>query len=110
MTHQEYIQRLKDSPFNDEFIQDMLGYITKYPNVITESIKMGQIINDDIEGDTMDYVAGLVGHLENKIGVMFLTLTFMGSSQEIWDNYVSYKFFGTLKMTQNGLTYVYATE
>jgi len=111
MTHQEYIQRLKDAPFQDDAIQQMLDYITEYPHVITESIKMGQIITDDIEGDTMVYVAALVDHLENQIGLIFLTLTFLGTSEEIWENFVAYGFFRSLKIIEkNGITFVDATE
>ena len=111
MTHEEYIQRLKDAPFQDEKIQELLGYIDQHPNIIEESMKLANVVTLGNVGDTMEWVSKIVNRLEEKYGAIRLTLMFLGTTQEIWDNFVAYAFLRTLKITEkNNITYVYANE
>jgi hypothetical protein len=111
MTHEEYIQRLKDAPFHEEKIQELLGYIEQYPDLIEDSMKLSNAITLGNVGDTMEWVSRVVDRLEGQLGVILLTLIFLGTTQEIWDNFVAYAFLRTLKITEkNGITYVDATE
>jgi hypothetical protein len=111
MTQEVYIQRLKDSPFQDKTIQVMFDCIDIHPDLISDSIKVGKLITQNVNGDTMEYVSDIVERFEKINGVLGLTLMFLGTSQEIWDTYLGYVFFRTIKITEkNGITFVDATE
>jgi tRNA splicing endonuclease len=111
MTHEEYIQRLKDSPFQDKTIQVMFECIDIHPDLISDSINVGKLITQNVNGDTMEYVSDIVQRFEKINGVLGLTLMFLGTSQEIWDNYLVYGALRSLGITEkNGITFVDATE
>jgi hypothetical protein len=111
MTHEEYIQRLKNAPFHDDAIQELLGYIDQHPDLIEDSMKLSNAITLGNIGDTMEWVSRVVDRLEGQLGVTLLTFIFLGTSEELWDSYLAYAFLKTLKITEkNGITFVDATE
>lgn len=113
MTHEEYIQRLKDAPFHDEKIEGLLDFVNGDECYIGPLIKCGQHIDQVLsEGDDLwEDVVEVREILQEKYPPIVVILMFLASSEENWNTFLAHMFLDKAKFIEkNGMIYIDASE